>query len=134
MSNFAAVVRWVCVLLVAVLVYVAAFLLFAWGWTQFGGSAASAYQSAVTFGTFAAVIGGTTVAPRPRWKVAAATLAALALIFPLVLFLRALSAGDLSLLNFIDVIGALAGCVMAYVVLRSAFSGRKINRVAGRKL
>jgi hypothetical protein len=94
MSHLGLILRWTAALFIAVIVHIAALGLGAVLWRRFGGDAATAVSLMVTAGTLAAVLAGTLVLPRERWRTGAFVIWMLALIaylWPLVYYFSALN-------------------------------------------
>jgi hypothetical protein len=130
MSNIGVLLRWTCAFVIAAVVYIIVFALGAVIWKQFGSDPLDTLQWSVALATTFAVISGTVILPREKWKAAALTLWLLALLAPFWFLLQSALSGRALLVNFVELGGGLIGGFIAFYSARIASSGRKINRVS----
>jgi hypothetical protein len=131
-SNFAVILRWLCALVVAIVVYTVVFALAAMIWKQFGGNPVDTLYFSIAAATgFGVIVGTTTILPREKWKTAALALWLIALLVPLWGLVQSVLTGSAGLSNFMEFGGAVLGGLMVFYAVRAGASGGKINRVSG---
>ncbi len=120
--------RWIAVVAVAILAYVAGWAVVAVGWKLIGGSGLNAYSFAVATSALAGIIAGCFVAPREQLRTAFWLLTGLALFVAVGVLIKAVVADVFSAHNAMNVGWTIAGAFGAHLSLSAAFGGRKVRR------
>jgi hypothetical protein len=130
-SNFAVILRWLCALVVAIVVYTVVFALAAMIGKQFGSDPVDTLFFSIAAATgFGVIFGATTILPREKWKTAALALWLIALLVPLWGLVQSVLTGSVGLSNFMEFGGAVFGALGALYAVRVT-PVRRINRVSG---
>lgn len=130
MFSIGQALRWVGAVIVAAIVYVIVCGIGALVWQKLGSDPLDAIKWILAVATSCAVLAGTFVFPREKWKVAAIVLSVLACLLPLGFLVRNAVFGVFSVVDVTELGGALLGGVFAYYLLRAATLGRIVNRHA----
>jgi hypothetical protein len=133
MAHIGLVLRWIGAVCAAVIVFVIVTAIGALIWRRSGTDPLSTVKWTTALAAAAAVLAGAMVVPRGQRKAAALALWMLVSAATLWFVLQDFVAGRFSLANFTTFCFALlGGFIVYYSILSGTFSGRRINRVAGR--
>ena len=114
------ILRWIGALVLAFHVYLLALVFATFVTRQFGKE----FDTSVAFATAVAVIAGAVVVPRAQRRNAVLALSLVALLYPLWIFLRAASSGELSAAGLSGLLYTLSGGALAYYLVKTVFAGR----------
>jgi ABC-type glucose/galactose transport system permease subunit len=128
MFSIGQALRWVGAVIVAAIVYVIVCGIGALVWQKLGGDPLGAMKWILAAATCCAVLTGTFVFPREKWKVAAIVLWVLACLLPLGFLVRNAIFGVFSAVDVAELGGASLGGVFVYVLMRAAAFDRIVNR------